>query len=318
MTDVLYNVIFSGEIVEGKDLKEVKDNLVELFKTDINKIDAIFKEKGSVVRRNLDFITALKYVKAMEKAGAVCLMQTNEPEPSHEGDSPQIKRPKVISLQPVPVKLACSPLPCSRITGWSEGIDLNRKDIQKIYYQDIISVSIFESQKKCSLLFFIKKNRRSFVCESNLIVYTDFPQVAGTNLVTSLRNFLTFLCSKNEKITIDENTYGFMSGRAQESFGKDIVELATALTTELYSNSLLSHSSETTDELSVKRQTETSVKPSFAEKSVREADKTVAKQTYPLAECPKCGTRRFTTQQECSRCGLIFEKWEARHKDLSE
>lgn len=72
-----YRVIFKGDIREGFDIKEIKDNLLRIFKVDPEKIDRLFKVQSITIKNNISKQVALKYKQAFYKAGAVCHIQDN-------------------------------------------------------------------------------------------------------------------------------------------------------------------------------------------------------------------------------------------------
>lgn len=70
MTDTRYKIVFTGELMPGAALDAVKDNLARLFKSDRNKIDALFTGNPVALKRDLVAEEADKYVSALQKAGA--------------------------------------------------------------------------------------------------------------------------------------------------------------------------------------------------------------------------------------------------------
>lgn len=70
MADSLFDIIFRGDIVAGQDISEVKGRLVQLFKADLAKIEALFSGGAVPLKRNLDQATAEKYQAVLLKAGA--------------------------------------------------------------------------------------------------------------------------------------------------------------------------------------------------------------------------------------------------------
>jgi hypothetical protein len=72
MTHNTYDVSFSGVLVEGSDLSQVKNNVAKLFKTDVQKIEVMFSGKRVVIKRDLNQQTAMKYQSAMKNIGAIC------------------------------------------------------------------------------------------------------------------------------------------------------------------------------------------------------------------------------------------------------
>lgn len=69
MSNELYDLVFSGELVRGADPSQSKRNLGNLFKISEAKVDALFSGKAVTLKKNLDFATANKYRVAIKKAG---------------------------------------------------------------------------------------------------------------------------------------------------------------------------------------------------------------------------------------------------------
>jgi hypothetical protein len=73
--DPLYDVCFAGEILEGRELSAVKLKLAKLFQANEATLDKLFSGSTQIVKRGCDRETALKYKKAMERAGAKPVIQ---------------------------------------------------------------------------------------------------------------------------------------------------------------------------------------------------------------------------------------------------
>ena len=71
MIDVLYRVIFDGDLLPGKNQADVQEELAGLFGVDINKAAKLFSGKSHTVKSNLDLKYAKKYVRALAKLGAL-------------------------------------------------------------------------------------------------------------------------------------------------------------------------------------------------------------------------------------------------------
>ena len=69
MIDGKFDVVFRGKIVRGLDESVVKSNLVTLFKSSPEAVDKLFNGSEVVVRKELDYATAMKYQSALKKAG---------------------------------------------------------------------------------------------------------------------------------------------------------------------------------------------------------------------------------------------------------
>ena len=79
MVGTTFDVSFSGQLVDGADLAQVKSNIAKLFKTEVQNIEVMFSGKRVVIKRNLDQQTATKYQAAMKNAGAMCELTENNP-----------------------------------------------------------------------------------------------------------------------------------------------------------------------------------------------------------------------------------------------
>lgn len=85
MSEELYEVAFSGVIIEGADLEQVKAKVGAMFKADATKLTQLFSGKRVVIKKDIDQATANKYKSALTNAGAVCevksLSETVSPAP---------------------------------------------------------------------------------------------------------------------------------------------------------------------------------------------------------------------------------------------
>lgn len=90
----LYKLIFDGKIKEGEDLSQVKVRLAALFRVDAARIEHLFNNSPSVIKRGLNKQEALKYKQAVEKTGALCRVE-------QENIQPEIspKSAKAVSIQ---------------------------------------------------------------------------------------------------------------------------------------------------------------------------------------------------------------------------
>jgi len=96
MSDARYDVVFSGRLVEGAPLEQVKANVAKLFKVEVAKIERLFSGKPVVLKKGVDEQTAKKYLVAMQKAGAICEvkgLQQAEPASAQGEPSPQAAAP---------------------------------------------------------------------------------------------------------------------------------------------------------------------------------------------------------------------------------
>lgn len=65
-----FEIVFRGDIVPGQQIEAVKQRMAQMFKTDGQRINALFSGRPVVLKGKLDAATAKKYKIALEKAGA--------------------------------------------------------------------------------------------------------------------------------------------------------------------------------------------------------------------------------------------------------
>jgi hypothetical protein len=70
MSNVIYAVIYKGEIIDGFQPISVKANLAKLLKIDAKKMATLFSGKQIVIKRTADKTQAVKYAKALKRVGA--------------------------------------------------------------------------------------------------------------------------------------------------------------------------------------------------------------------------------------------------------
>ena len=75
MSPQLYRVVFNGEINRGNTLAHVKRDLAALFQADAEIIEQLFTGRPIVLKQGLDAETAIQYVSAISRAGAVSRME---------------------------------------------------------------------------------------------------------------------------------------------------------------------------------------------------------------------------------------------------
>jgi uncharacterized protein YbjQ (UPF0145 family) len=97
----MFDVVFRGEILPGKQVKEVKKRLSMLLKTDAGSIDRLFSGQPVAVRKNVDEATGRKFEKVFSTAGAVCYR-----EPVGGATAPAVQGPPAGSPSPGPAAVA--------------------------------------------------------------------------------------------------------------------------------------------------------------------------------------------------------------------
>jgi uncharacterized protein len=74
MPEKLYNLEFSGQIIPGWDIDEVKANLAKLLKANEEKILKLFSGDRFLIKKNVDQQTVIKINNVLKDAGADCMI----------------------------------------------------------------------------------------------------------------------------------------------------------------------------------------------------------------------------------------------------
>ena len=249
MTEKKYHVVFSGEVAEGEAIDNIKERMAVLFKTSSANIDALFKQKNAVIKRNVDEETAQKYVLMIRKTGAICRIapadpasapssQAQKPPAPAEAPPPEKKAepagPRVVAIQLMHKgELVFAAQVIKKISMASHALNFNKMDIPEIPYKQIIAMAVYnevdeDGQEKNKLLLFAGVSKRPFVCNAENIDYSSFSIDGTKSLIASFRNFLYFLCRQNPSIFVEESTFDFLSGSSPQKLDQNtILKLST-------------------------------------------------------------------------------------------
>jgi uncharacterized membrane protein YjgN (DUF898 family) len=88
MTDMRYDVIYRGKILQGFDFETAKQNLVNVFSISSEKAEKILRSRRLVVKKNVDESTAKKFGTALKKAGLDVALTKSQPRVAPQGDTP--------------------------------------------------------------------------------------------------------------------------------------------------------------------------------------------------------------------------------------
>lgn len=232
--DTTYIVISTGELLDGHKHEDAKRKLAALFKINPSKAGELLNQKEKTIKSGIGYDKALKYCDAIQKTGLKCLVkpQTN-PKLNDTINSPEACTLQVIDPVLEPPDSKYSTNTCNQISGWEEGIDLNRPNLNKISFNDIILFSIFQDfenpSDKIQMLLFIKDVKRPLITDCSKIRFNNFPDVMQETFFASLRNFLIFLCRKNPSIIIPTGTRDFINNERAPIIYKGILCWATSL-----------------------------------------------------------------------------------------
>lgn len=70
-----YEVVFQGKAREGVTPEQARARIGQLFKADDKQLDVLFSGRRVIIKQGLDQAAAEKYRQAIERAGAVCVIQ---------------------------------------------------------------------------------------------------------------------------------------------------------------------------------------------------------------------------------------------------
>ena len=88
-----FEVVFSGEVLDGYDPAETRAKVGKLFNADEAKIARLFSGNSVVIKKNLDQATANKYVGAFKNAGAKAIARDTAAPPVAEVEEIQAAAP---------------------------------------------------------------------------------------------------------------------------------------------------------------------------------------------------------------------------------
>ena len=106
MSEKSYQIVVTGELVDGAYLPEVKVKLAALFKMPAEKLDPLFSGKRVVIKKGLGAAVAEKYVAAVRAAGLICGAEETGAEAA---PTPEPVSVSGVSLAPVGVTLIDPP-----------------------------------------------------------------------------------------------------------------------------------------------------------------------------------------------------------------
>lgn len=101
MSGESYQIVVTGELVNGAYLPDVKAKLAVMFNTPAAKLDPLFSGKRVVIKKGLGEEAAQKYIAAVRVAGLICIAEATGVE--------RAAKPAAVTLAPVGVTLVEAP-----------------------------------------------------------------------------------------------------------------------------------------------------------------------------------------------------------------
>jgi len=74
MSSELFDIVFSGKCDTGVKPGDAQRGLAALFKLSPEKVSHLFSGERITIKKNIDLATAMKYKKAMQKAGCLAVI----------------------------------------------------------------------------------------------------------------------------------------------------------------------------------------------------------------------------------------------------
>ena len=101
MDQPLYDIYFTGQLVEGADAETGKANLAALFKASPEKVDRFFDGKAHLLKRGVDKQAALKYKAALHKAGLLVSFKAHlSASQTHQVQQDQTEKSQQAAISP--------------------------------------------------------------------------------------------------------------------------------------------------------------------------------------------------------------------------
>lgn len=105
MGENLYTIVFKGEIIPGKSLEAVKQNLSAFYNVDLNKIESLFSGKTFVLKKSVTLDFAQSYMLKFEDMGAICSLIKSQSEQDIIPPSPPSQPPVPPINSPSPTEI---------------------------------------------------------------------------------------------------------------------------------------------------------------------------------------------------------------------
>lgn len=88
-----FEIVFQGQVKPGYTLQQARARLGQLFQAPEQQLDVLFSGRRVVIKQGLDAASAAKYREAIERAGALCLVEPMQepvtaPAPASAGGQP--------------------------------------------------------------------------------------------------------------------------------------------------------------------------------------------------------------------------------------
>ncbi|MDO9264559.1 MAG: hypothetical protein Q7U02_11375, partial [Desulfosalsimonadaceae bacterium] len=170
-------------------------------------ITHFFSGHPVTIKKGVDLPAAEKYAAAFKKAGAVCSVVRTA------------KSIRMITPCDAAGGIRFHMQKCPFLSSAFNGLNFNRMDMENIPFGNILSLSVFSSPtpagQSLNVVFFLKSFLRPFAADPEKIKYREFPDIIGSTVTDSLRNFIWFLFEQNSALVVDVNTHEYLTGNQE-------------------------------------------------------------------------------------------------------
>ena len=227
MTNTYY-LLVEGTLVPGAKIEETKKKFAGLFKKDVSEIEPFFTGAPVILKRHIDYQTALHYQNMIKKAGLESVIKP-------AGISAK-KNKGIGVLEKVQGKLdlKSSPINCAKLSAWEKGLNFNRPGADRVPFADIKMISVYQSESdEFRIVFMIKDHPRPYEIKASKVEYGQFEFENQISLAGSLITFIQFLFQKNSEIVIDKLTKTFLETKKAHCIEQDDVAYFSSLSNSL-------------------------------------------------------------------------------------
>lgn len=184
MSEELFDLIFRGELVKNIEASQARQNVQQLFKIPVTKVDALFSGKPVVLKRGLNMDAANKYRVAIKKAGALVDVIAQTPS-AHHNDLVESSRSNSSSLaheaSKVKSTVSDSSVAISEFSVAPVGADVLNPDERKVEKQVEFDLSAYTVRSADGLLLDVDE----IVNEAPVDIAVDWSIAeAGSDILT--------------------------------------------------------------------------------------------------------------------------------------
>jgi hypothetical protein len=124
MSESLYQLVFRGRLAEGRDAGEVKPKVGALLKTDGDGLERLFSGAAVILKRGIDYQTALSYQRAFDATGARCDIEALDTPAARTSPAASAPAPPEPGPPPLPASVSEGQQPVGAEAGMAPAAEL--------------------------------------------------------------------------------------------------------------------------------------------------------------------------------------------------